>query len=99
MVIFAINSMLLLPGSDNSNTNEFTGYFEKNVTVLGICIRKCRNIFENMLNFAQRLSNRPSNLNNSSKKNCWQVNFLNTCNTGLPVQHKTEKGACKKCSK
>ena len=67
MVIFAINSMLLLPGSDNSNTNEFTGYFEKNLTVLGIC-RKCRNIFENMLNFAQRLNNLPSNLNNSSKK-------------------------------
>ena len=68
MVIFAINSMLLLPGSDNSNTNEFTGYFEKNVTVLGICIRKCRNIFENVFNFAQRLSNLPSNLNNSRKK-------------------------------
>ena len=27
MVIFAINSILLLSGSDNSNTNEFTGYY------------------------------------------------------------------------
>ena len=52
MVSFSINCIVLLSGSDNSNTNEFSGYFEKNVTVLGICIRKCRNIFENMLNFA-----------------------------------------------
>ena len=68
MVIIAINSILLLSGSDNSNTNEFTRYFEINIIVPGICIRKCRNIFENMLNFAQRLSNLPSNLNNSRKK-------------------------------